>query len=1082
MLDAFAQSVLKIRPGEFRRAGWMFFLLLCLVGSFITGRIIRDSLFLDVPDMKAKLPMIYVATSFAVAALTALVQRMNRYMSRTSFMSVGCVFMIGTLIGARIIVERHLEWFPYAFYVWVDAFGSIMVLQYWTFANEIFNSREAKRLFAVIGGGGVVANIIVGLWVGQSARALGTKNLLFVFMGALVLSMIALFFAAASQPAKVIAPPTSQRHESKAAALGSRYLWLIAATTLCTFIVTTLGDYEFKLIVQESISNRDARAAYFGTFYGVTGLLSAFVQFFLTSRILEKAGILPALLLLPLTLAGGGVFVAVAPILAAASFLKGSENTLRYTINDATSQLLYLPIAKDARARAKAFIDGVLKPAAIGGAGVLLFSFARYLSHPRVGIAIAATSAAWVVLLILLRGEYLKTLLLTLKQRRLDFEGVTYHATDEATMHAFKATLEGGQAEEIVTVLDLLQGSGTSLQQAETLVLPLLQHQDDDVKVAALDYLASKGRPELTNRISRLFDNQSEPVRAAAISAFCRLARDDAAIVLERFLDDPSLVIQSATVAGLIKNGGLDGVLTAADQLKAMIDDQNPLIRERAAWVLGEIGTSGFYRPLIALLRDPNAGVQRSAIAACARLKSPRLVDPLLELLREESVAPPLTIDALASYGPSLEKQVLILFADSFQPVRFREHICRILQRIGGSESLAILLSELRMGSERLRTQALYAAVRITQGMRLLYAQQPQKMPNLPEKSVFERTLRREIEGYLQALIMEREVGNISELLSTELRARAEDALARVFYSLNFLYPGSTLDIAQANLTSLDPSVRANAIEVVDNVLSAEHKSLVLPLMDDHLLQKTLMDGLEGIDVVRHGRGEWLRELLADADSWVVVATLHAIGATQARDLESAVSQCVQHEAAWVRETALWALRAMSDADSVIMQASRLIGDDVERVRRYGEHVMAELKMISNVEKVLFLKKIDLFRRIRGDDLARIAEIAEEYSYDNQDLIFNEGDMGDALYLIVSGRVKIHKGETILAELGERQCFGEIAILDSEPRSASVTALQPLLALRVKREDFGEIMQQKPEIAQGVIKVLCGRLRSANKR
>ena len=89
---------------------------------------------------------------------------------------------------------------------------------------------------------------------------------------------------------------------------------------------------------------------------------------------------------------------------------------------------------------------------------------------------------------------------------------------------------------------------------------------------------------------------------------------------------------------------------------------------------------------------------------------------------------------------------------------------------------------------------------------------------------------------------------------------------------------------------------------------------------------------------------------------------------------------------------------------------------------------------------------------------------------------------GDALYLIVSGKVKIHKGDAQIAELGERQCFGEIAILDAEPRSASVTSLAPLLALRIKREDFGEIMQQKPEIAQGVIKVLCGRLRSANKR
>jgi ATP/ADP translocase len=1072
---------LKIRPGEFRRTGWMFLLLLCLVGSFITGRIIRDSLFLDVPNVKAKLPLMYVAIAFAVAALTAIVQRANRYMSRTSFMLVGNGVMIATLVGARVIIDRHFVWFPYAFYIWVDAFGSIMVLQYWTFAQEIFNSREAKRLFAVIGGGGVIANIIVGLWVGQAAKLLGVNNLLFVFIGALLLGIVALLFARRAAP--VLQEPPLSREQRKAPALGSRYLLLIAATTLCTYLVTTLGDYEFKLIVQESIASRDARAAYFGTFYGLTGLLSAFIQFFLTSRILEKAGILPALLLLPLALAGGGIAIVLAPVLAAASFLKGSETTLRYTINDATSQLLYLPIAKEARARAKAFIEGILKPAAMGVAGVALFGLAHVLTHQRVGSAIAAIALVWVGLLILLRGEYLKTLLLTLKQRRLDFEGVSYHTNDEATLQAFRATLESGTPEEIVTVLDLLAGAGTSLQQAEALVLPLLQHADEDVKVAALDYLGQKGRPELTNRVSRLFDKQSEPVRAAAITAFCRLARDDAAIVLERFLDDPSLLIQGATVAGLIKNGGLDGVLTAADQLKSMIDDPAPAIRERAAWVLGEIGATGFYRPLIGLVQDASMDVQRTAIAACAKLKSPRLLEPLLELLRNEKSAPPLIIDALASYGPALEKQMLMIYADTFQPVRFREHLCRVLQRIGGPDSLSLLLSEMRMGSERLRTQALFAAVRITQAMRMAKAFRGATIGGgMPERSLLEICLRREIEGYLQALIIEREVGPISDLITTELRARAEDALARVFFALTFLYPGKTLDIAQANLTSLDPSVRANAVEVIDNVLQAEHKALVLPLMDDHLLQKTLMDGLEGIDVVRHSRAEWLNEMLSDADSWMVVATLHAIGVLQMRELEAQVVRCLEHEAAWVRETALWALRSMGDPGKVVMQAGKLIGDNVERVRRFGEHVLAELSMISNVEKVLFLKKIDLFRRIRGDDLARIAEIAEEYSYDQGDRIFNEGDMGDALYLIVSGKVKIHKGETQLAELGERQCFGEIAILDAEPRSASVTSLAPLLALRIKREDFGEIMQQKPEIAQGVIKVLCGRLRSANKR
>lgn len=138
--------------------------------------------------------------------------------------------------------------------------------------------------------------------------------------------------------------------------------------------------------------------------------------------------------------------------------------------------------------------------------------------------------------------------------------------------------------------------------------------------------------------------------------------------------------------------------------------------------------------------------------------------------------------------------------------------------------------------------------------------------------------------------------------------------------------------------------------------------------------------------------------------------------------------------------------------------------------------------MISTVEKVLFLKSVDLFKEIPGEDLAQIAQIADEVEFDAGQAIFKEGDLGESLYLILEGRVRIHRGEHTLAELQEKECFGEMSILDSEPRSASVTALADLVALKIQREDFGEILASKSEIARGIISVLTSRLRKANQR
>lgn len=134
--------------------------------------------------------------------------------------------------------------------------------------------------------------------------------------------------------------------------------------------------------------------------------------------------------------------------------------------------------------------------------------------------------------------------------------------------------------------------------------------------------------------------------------------------------------------------------------------------------------------------------------------------------------------------------------------------------------------------------------------------------------------------------------------------------------------------------------------------------------------------------------------------------------------------------------------------------------------------------MISTVEKVLFLKSIDLFSQIPSEDLAQIALITDELQVEEGDEVFHEGDLGDALYFVIDGTVRIHSGADELALLGERQVFGEMSLLDSEPRSASASAVSDLTLLKIQRDDFHEILAEKSEIAQGIIKVLTRRLRN----
>jgi CRP-like cAMP-binding protein len=89
-------------------------------------------------------------------------------------------------------------------------------------------------------------------------------------------------------------------------------------------------------------------------------------------------------------------------------------------------------------------------------------------------------------------------------------------------------------------------------------------------------------------------------------------------------------------------------------------------------------------------------------------------------------------------------------------------------------------------------------------------------------------------------------------------------------------------------------------------------------------------------------------------------------------------------------------------------------------------------------------------------------------------------DPRDALFVIVRGRVRLMRGRAVITELGPGEEFGEMAVLDEAPRSASAVAVDETALPRIGREEFSEILHEQAEIAEGVIRVLRRRLREAN--
>lgn len=133
------------------------------------------------------------------------------------------------------------------------------------------------------------------------------------------------------------------------------------------------------------------------------------------------------------------------------------------------------------------------------------------------------------------------------------------------------------------------------------------------------------------------------------------------------------------------------------------------------------------------------------------------------------------------------------------------------------------------------------------------------------------------------------------------------------------------------------------------------------------------------------------------------------------------------------------------------------------------------------------LQKVPLFSQLSAADLQRVVDVARERSYPKNSVILFEDDPGDALFVVASGQVKVvligeDGREVILSVLGEGEFFGEMALIDDEPRSAHVIAMEDSGLIVLRREDFQPILVQHPGIALPLLRELSRRLRRVDEK
>jgi CRP/FNR family transcriptional regulator, cyclic AMP receptor protein len=138
--------------------------------------------------------------------------------------------------------------------------------------------------------------------------------------------------------------------------------------------------------------------------------------------------------------------------------------------------------------------------------------------------------------------------------------------------------------------------------------------------------------------------------------------------------------------------------------------------------------------------------------------------------------------------------------------------------------------------------------------------------------------------------------------------------------------------------------------------------------------------------------------------------------------------------------------------------------------------------MLTSVERLLFVRKVPIFQELRDDFLVRLASVMEELSFPSSHTIFTQGEEGRSLYVVSSGRVRVHIGDRDLVQLGEGTCFGEMSLFDAEPRSASVTTLEACDCLMLTQQQLYDAIDETPGVAINIIRLLSRRIRELNQK
>jgi len=1045
---------LGIEPGEGRLFCWAAAVLALCGWADVSVKIASETLFNKRGPGVALLPLAFLLNSFLLVGTTYVLGRVAARSNRPKLVP-------------RVMFGVALLLLPLWYLVSVDMissflllvlaskqFESIALLAFWLAMGDLLDGRQAKRLFAPMMAGYTLGTIVGSLVSRPIGAAFGTEALLpvgavaFAMGGLLTLAMERMrpkgldrgVSAGVKLPHR--SPPSAEPAPSlRTLWAESRLFRLLFIGAAASGLVGPMLYFQFQYVADQASTGEAELIALYSDIRFWIGVVVLATQFFVTTNLFKRIGIPLSIALSPLIYAIGFCGMSIRLNLVAGVGALAGTKLQDNAVYDPAMRILFNLFPERDRSRATGLLEGPVKRAGGALGNILCLAAVHFASAIAVGYVAIPITFAWFAASLRLWRSYPALLLGASAQRAQSGDDLDVsEMIDPNTVRVLSTHLAGpdprpsielvSEAPPAVAARALAEAARAAPDSTRSVLIDALN------RVLERTVTESVSSPRASEDLENLLVesvSMSDRDRANVVHAYGLLTPGDGAVsVLEYALADASMAVRLAAAAALDRRGHpVDEFPDISEALEQSIASDDPAERRiafeeiRARLLCSEPGPE-WERDLerISRLLDRESDRARAAgaIAEIARRHGAAAAlarEKMLEYRDTADYRVRAAVLGFCGYAGLVDQaQWMIeqIAVDGGRHLRVVRNAAREGLIALGPEVADVLLVELSFGKRRTRDAILPILRQLHVERAKLRDLYERELESVRRKLIHRHALSQEMAA---AIVLQRLHERIDETLHTALLL-----LAAIYNEDRIAELGERIKRAGGSGSN------ALLFEALDALLEPHEKAELMPLMGDRTLELRAHSAAAALGVPVPDVRQAILALLEESD-----------------DLTRLL----------VSET----LSEQTEAKDHLASA-----EDVEDHRG----------VLNPVEIALHLKSLPLFERLTARQLMNLANEVREEQHDAGTLIFREGEPGDCLYLIVEGRVRVTRGETLLREQGPKSFFGEIAVLEGENRTATVATTTPVRFLRLDRDDLLRLMEELPAIAIGICQTLSRRV------